>query len=219
MIENLTPAQQIFSVFYAIFFGIMLQTVGARRTNASNLQKENNHDITLNLFDTPNAWAIGFRYDNKPFWRLLFSIFFLNVIPGVIFAIVFLGLKNLANQIDWAKILIIIWISLIPHYIYRIYIAVVVLFSDGLYLKSGEYDKYNPYDINAKALILKDRKQYEGHKSFFNHFAFPFFIVFPSNIILYNYLVPNQVNSIFYWISLILIFFGLFLFILPRKLN
>lgn len=220
MIENLTSAQQIFSVFYAIFFGIMLQTVGARRSNVSKLTREKNHDITFNLFDTPNAWAIGFRYDNKPFWRFLLSILFLNIIPGAVFAIVFIGLNQIHKQIGLTEILVILWISLIPHYLYRIYIAIVVLFKSELYLKKGEHDNYNQHDIFALALWYVDREQYSGHKSFVNHIAFPVFVVLPSVVLLYDYfLVRGQINLSYILLSRALLLLAVILFLAPRKLK
>lgn len=215
--DDLTQAQQIFSVFYAIFFGIMLQTIGARRSNPDSKGKEKNHDITLNLFDTPNAWAIGFRYNNKPFWRFLISILFLNIFPGVIFASVFYGLSYLKGAIGWAEILVIIWISLIPHYIYRFYLAFVVLFKSELYLQEKEFPEYHSHDINASNLIHLERGQYKAHSSFFNHIAFPFFIVFPSVVLLYDFvLLPGQINSIFINSSWGILILGLILFISPR---
>lgn len=65
---SLTIAQQIFTAFYAIFFGTMLQTVGSRRAieNSKKLKlKLKVKSPSLNLFDTPNAWAIGFHLNNK----------------------------------------------------------------------------------------------------------------------------------------------------------
>jgi hypothetical protein len=216
--ETLTQAQQIFSVFYAIFFGIMLQTIGTRRSNPNKKSKKKVHDITLNLFDTPNAWAIGFRYNNKPFWRFLISILFLNIIPGLIFALVFQGLSYLDRSIGWAEILVIIWISLLPHYIYRFYLAVIVLFKSKFYLQEDEYPEYNSHDVNASYLIFLERGQYKAHSSFLNHITFPFLIVFPSVFILYDFvLLPGQINSIFIYFSWGLLLLALILFIAPRE--
>lgn len=215
---NLTDSQQVFAVFYAIFFGIMMQTIGSRRTNPDTSGKEKRHDITLNLFDTPNAWAIGFRYDNKPFWRAMLSIFVLDIVPGIIFALVFLGLGALRTSLNFIQILAIVWIALSPQYIYRVYHAILVMFDSGLYLNKGEYDKYNDYDINAVNLIKIDRKQYPGHKSSINHLAFPVFFFFPSLIILYDYfLVSGQINGFFVYLSIALLIIGIVLFISPRN--
>jgi len=199
--NSLTPAQQIFAIFYAIFFGIMLQTVGARRSNPQQLNKEyESRDITLNLFDTPNAWAIGLRLDNRPFWRFLFSLGLLNLLPGIIFVFFFNGLSDLKYKVEGIQILVIIWLSLLPHYVYRVYLAFLVLSRDQLYLKKGEFEGYNTHDILAYGLIESDRVQHKAHGKFWNHIAFPILFVLPSVIILYDhFLVPGQI-----WLTVIL---------------
>jgi len=221
--NDLTAAQQVFAAFYAIFFGIMLQTIGARRSKVKSkfkkLKKEKyNSDVTYNLFDTPNAWAIGLRYDNKPLWRLLFSILCLNILPGYIFALIFNGLSYVDNP-TLIQVIQLVWISLIPQYIYRVYMAVLVHFKEDLYLKEEEYPDYNTHDLYALDLIGADRSQHKAHSSFINHAAFPVFFVFPSNIICYYLLAPTQIQFALVYSSLVFITIGLLFFILPRRLK
>jgi hypothetical protein len=196
--NNLTIAQQIFAVFYAIFFGVMLQTIGDRRTpNKKNKQRMRN-EVTLNLFDTPNAWAIGASFTNKPLLRSIVSIVVLNIFPGLFFGFVFLGLGELKMMLSVGQIALLVWISLAPQYIYRIFYALLTTrrIQNFLYLDENEHKEYNDHDIDAKALIQTERGQFKGHSDPINHLAFPFAIYLPSIILLYDYfLVPGQLNS------------------------
>lgn len=212
MIENLTPAQQIFSVFYAIFFGIMLQTVGARRSNpriddikrkASKKTEKLEKNITLNLFDTPDAWAIGnFSPDNKPLWRFLFSLLMLNIFPGLVFALVFVSLGHIKDSLNVLQILVLVWISLVPNNIYRIYLGILTECIDALYLdERSKYKEFGVPDLNARAILVNERKQYPGHNKLLNHIAIPVFWFFPATTLFYYYVFSPashyQLNTCF----------------------
>lgn len=124
---NLTSAQQVFAVFYAIFFGIMLQTMGDRRAPNRKFSTGKRNEVTLNLFDTPNAWVIGASLNNKPLFRSIFSIMILNIAPGLFFALVFSGLGSLKGNLSLEQIILLVWISLAPQYIYRIFYALLTV--------------------------------------------------------------------------------------------
>jgi hypothetical protein len=202
-INDLTVAQQIFSVFYAIFFGIMLQTVGTRtqisikNKKIAKLMEGKTHQATLNLFDTPNAWAIGADWNNKPLWRALISIFVLNVLPGAFFALVFSGLSELRQPLSLEQILILVIISLTPQYLYRIFYAFLTIkpIYEFLYLRKGtggKYDKFSNHDEMAFQLLEEQRLKYPGHGNPYYHLAFPIFVFLPLIILLYNYLTSSQ---------------------------
>lgn len=230
---DLTSAQQVFAVFYAIFFGTMLQTVGSRRSlpnnkeNLKRLKDRRNPYIdkyelrvsnpSLNLFDTPNAWAIGFYKDNKPLWRTIFSILCLNILPGFIFAIIFFGLHELPDKnLQIGHVVLIVLISLVPQYIYRLLYAVLTLFHEEFYLNNEEHKDYNDYDLAAHALLWEDRLQFSAHKSAINHSAFPF-LFFSILIILYDlYLVPGQINTFILLLVKAILVFGAIVFIACR---
>jgi hypothetical protein len=187
----MNDAQQIFSVFYAIFFGIMLQTIGARRSNpridgtkkTAKLEK----NVTLNLFDTPNSWAIGVSRQNKPLIRFICSLLMLNVLPGFIFTLVFIELGGI-KSLNHIQIIVLIWISLFPNYIYRIYLGLLAEHVDFLYLRDkGKYKEFSGPDLNARAILHNERKQHPGHNKILNHIAIPLFWILPSTILLYYY--------------------------------
>jgi len=214
--DKLTSAQQIFSLFYAIFFGTMLQTIGSRRTVAG-LKIKNS---TLNLFDSPNAWAIGLKSRNKPLRRFILSTIILNIIPGLIFAYIFVGLGSLSFEkvnisLQILIILAILWISLVPQYLYRFFYAILASKRIGswLYLEKGEYSDYNEYDLGATQIINRERRKLNGHGFPFNHIAFPLFFYFPSVLILYNFLVPGWIPICLLYFSYFLPPFGILLFI------
>lgn len=215
---DLNSAQQIFAVFYAIFFGTMLQTVGARRSLPNNKYKNLQvRNPSLNLFDTPNAWAIGFCRDNKPLWRTILSMLCLNILPGYIFAVILFGLHGLSDKsLQLGQVVLIVFISLVPQYIYRFFYAVLTSFHEALYLKEKEYKDYNQYDLAAYALLSEDRLQFPAHKSAISHSAFPF-LFFSIIIILYDlYLVPGQINSFILLLAKVMLVVGAIVFVAPR---
>ncbi len=219
LMDDLSVAQQVFAVFYAIFFGTMLSTVGARRSlpKINKYKKLKVKQPSLNLFDTPNAWAIGFCRDNKPFWRTILSIICLNILPGFIFAAVFFGLHKVPDKnLELGQVVIIVLISLVPQYIYRLFYAILTLFHETLYLNNGEHKDYHDYDLAAHALLWEDRLQFAAHKSAIKHSAFPF-LFFSILIVLYDiYLVPGQINSTFVLLAKASIIICLIVFIAPR---
>lgn len=195
---ELKVGQQIFILFYAIFFGVMLQTLGDRRTpkdKKHNTRKRN--EVTLNLFDTPNAWAIGISKTNRPFFRLILSVFILNVAPGVYFAWIFLGLSKADYFPNLWQIISLVWISLAPQHIYRCFYAILTKdrIRKFLYLSENEHKGYNDHDVDAVALLWTERDQFNAHKYWLNHLAFPVGFYFPTVIILCNYvLVPKHLD-------------------------
>lgn len=202
---ELTPAQQLFAVFYAIFFGVMLQTIGDRRT-PKKFSTGKRNEVTLNLFDTPNAWAIGASLTNKPLFRAILSIIFLNLLPGIIFALIFLGLNGIKGFPNIWQITIMVWISLAPQYVYRLFYACLTVgwIRNILFLSGNQHKGYNDHDKDAVALLRTERDQFKAHGKFINHLAFPMAIYFPSVVILYHFfLVSWQLNFVFVYIIIL----------------
>lgn len=217
--NDLTAAQQIFAVFYAVFFGTMLQTVGARGSISGKKYKSKLKNASLNLFDTPNAWAIkSIKFDNKPLWRFILSVLFLNILPGIIFALIFRDFYKLHNALSWLQILVIVWISLTPQYIYRLFYALLASLHNEIYLSKKEYKKFNEFDIAAHEKLWEERLQFESHGRAMNHIAFPVFFFFPMSIILYNiFLLPIHTCIDLFLFSWLLLGVGSLLFLLAKR--
>ncbi len=203
---DLTPAQQIFAVFYAIFFGTMLQTVGARRSIPTTKDLEEKkfeipseereyikltklNSASLNLFDTPNAAAIGITRENKPLIRTFFAILLLNILPGTFFGLVFLVLARVGSINIW-QIVFIVWISLAPQQIYRIFYAFLAKCYKKIYMnpnnkKQRIYKDYCDHDYAAVVMLWEDRLKFKAHKKSRFHLIFPLFIYFPTIFIFY----------------------------------
>ncbi len=237
---DLTPAQQVFAVFYAIFFGTMLSTVGSRRsipkikdveklkTRGENkrpseelefLSKTKLENASLNLFDTPNAWAIGWTKQNKPLIRTILSIMILNILPGIFFAIIFMDLHEIRN-INFYQIIFIVWMSLLPQQIYRAFYAILAKCYRKMYLdpsneKQKKYSKYWDYDLAAVVMLFEDRLRFEAHRNPLNHIAFPVFFYLPSILffysILFNIHVSFLISIIFTTSSITLFLIGIML--------
>ncbi len=217
--NDLTAAQQIFAVFYAIFFGTMLQTIGARssisnvkpmsdigkmRKDASIPYASKLKNTSLNLFDTPNAQAIGVSCYNKPLWRFIASLIVLNIFPGWLFAIIFTDLHHVQDSLNVTQIVIIVWISLAPQYIYRLFYAGLTLLYKTFYLtgrepKKYQYSKYRDYDFGALIKLWEERLQFSSHAKVHNHIAAPLYFYVPVSIILYHYFL----NPIYTCVDLI----------------
>ena len=186
--------QQMFSLFYAIFFGANLAVIAS----------------DLNLFDTPTAWAIGAKANNKPFYRLILSIIFLNVLPASVFIFAYNGIQP-DVKFDWLRLLIIVFISLTPNYTYRLYYGLLIGIKDCIYLNNGEYDNLNKRDYEARKYLADKRIEPSeivheaSHKDWFNHFAIPVFWVFPSMALLYNYFLFDNKFPIFISVALFVI--------------
>lgn len=178
--DDLTIAQSIFTAFYAIFFGVFLSLV----------TKE------LNAFDTPTAWAIGFDWKNKPFWRFILSITFLNILPGIIFVYIFNSLSVLSNQKflihTWLYTFIIIMVCLTPHYIYRVYYSLIIGAWKFLYLQEGEYDKFRKRDEKAIQCLHDDRlAENNSHRNAWSHLFPALFMISLLFMLLGFFLVEN----------------------------
>ena len=229
----MNDAQQIFAVFYAIFFGTMLQAVSARRTlrEAKKVGEKNKYldktdvkNASLNLFDTPNAWAIGFSKNNKPLLRVFLSITILNGLPAFVFAIVFIQLHQIENNLGVLDILTIVWISLAPHWIYRVFYAILTIKESAwIYIesKSIKESKYADFDIAALAMLWEDRNQFTAHRNPYFHIAFPLFVYLPLAILSFVYLLRENINLCLFCvgvtISITLFIVGIILFLFQVK--
>ncbi|EKD90070.1 MAG: hypothetical protein ACD_32C00046G0003 [uncultured bacterium] len=192
---ELTAAQQVFAIFSAIFFGVMLQTAGAKTGVKS-----------LNLFDTPNAWSSHSIWRNKPLNRFILSVFFLNILPGLVFAVIFSGLHALV-ELNWLQIVIIVFISLFPTHIYRLYFGVLTGFKNNLFDRSLTKDK------NALKILGSERSR--EHSKWFNHVAIPVFLILPVDILFYHYyLVATQLPIYLVIYAWLLLIFGVAAFLI-----
>jgi len=121
-LPQLNIAQEIFTVFYAIFFGIMVQSTG-----------------WLHSFPTHESFALGLR--SKATKRLFLSIITLNIIP-LLYFLFFLNRLTFFNNlqlprnlfdISYLKILCVITLTLPVFGFYRFHTGLMVGFWKHLY--------------------------------------------------------------------------------------
>jgi hypothetical protein len=114
---SLNTAQELFAIFFAIFYGLML-----------------GYAQEYNPFDTYDAW----RRKRSAIKRLLTALLILNFIPFLHFAIVFIILGKLeiflgATISDVLKIVLVPFLSLFGHGYYRIFTAFLYRFPKAFY--------------------------------------------------------------------------------------
>lgn len=115
MIE-LTILQQIFLVSYSILFGIMLNTT-----------------MGLGLFFFGWIWDREGNFNWRPFLRVLASLFFINFIPFVYFALIYDWLGAFQNDPTFGQIFGTFLLALYVFGIYRIFHLIIKKFRNYLY--------------------------------------------------------------------------------------
>jgi hypothetical protein len=222
---ELTAAQQVFAVFYAIFFGTMLSMLGGRRAISKKGNKYAKQtklkNASLNLFDTPNAFAIGLSKNNKPLIREIFAVGILNIFPAFVFATIFEQFHKIQSGLDWIDVILIVWISLAPQWIYRVFYALLSINNgEWIYISDKKVEKdFNDFDLAALAVLWEERNQFPAHREFFYHFAFPFFFYLPFALFALIYLQAGEISSDYFTkpavlLGIILVLIGLTIFLM-----
>ena len=144
---ELNIAQEIFSFFFAIFYGIMIETTG-----------------WLHPFSTHEALKQGIK--SKASKRFIVSISLLNLIPLLYFVIVLNHLSFVAiqfpvdNLVGYLKILSVVLLTLSIFGFYRIYVGLMVRSWRRLYrsehwrsLREERVKRYNEATIEGRIEI------------------------------------------------------------------
>lgn len=122
---NLNSIQTIYTVFFAIYYGITIS-----RT------------IDLSLFDTPTMYG-GIKRYPKSWLRFGLSFLFINVIPLFYFWRVMICLDRVKNPIDFCFLFIVFIQSIVGFGFYRILVGILLIKRDNLFY-FYDYFLYHP---------------------------------------------------------------------------
>lgn len=116
--------------------------------------------------------------------------------PGALFAFLFTEFNYLDRNLELIEIILIVWISLAPHWIYRVFYAVLAKTGNWLYINKNEiHPKFNDFDLAALSLLWEDRNQFEAHKKAFFNLAFPVFFYLPTALLSLTYILRESMSA------------------------
>lgn len=137
----LNSAQTLFGVFFAIFYGLMLNYAGL-----------------YHPFDTYDAWR-GKKTAQR---RLLTSTVVLNVLPFLNFAWILISLGGVEISPQWdlvnvSLILLVLLLSLTVHGYYRIFVALLYKYPRSFYTNHKRIEKLTKLDEEGRTVSFGAR--------------------------------------------------------------
>lgn len=132
---TLTTLQEMFLVSYSILFGIMLNTC-----------------MGLGLFFFGWIWDKNGSFNKEPLIRALASLFFINFIPFVYFALIYDWLGTITNDPTFFQIIGTFQLSLFVFGIYRVFHLIIKVFKDKLYGKEILEEEYQGVEDRLNAI-------------------------------------------------------------------